>query len=134
MKISIPKIPAEGLEILQTYNPQEWEMERDDLKVIAPIKAVAFIRQENDNLFVQITVTTSFELECARCLKKFEIPVEEKFNLDYNIKSKTTLDIAPDIRQEMILEYPIKPLCHELCKGLCPVCGKNLNEGKCECK
>lgn len=134
MKVPLLKIPSEGLELSQTYDPKEWDMERHGLKVISPIKAVAFICKENGNLFVQLTVITRFELECARCLKKIEIPVEEKFDLDYNIKGKTTLDIAPDIRQEMILEYPMKPLCHELCKGLCPACGENLNEGKCKCR
>lgn len=134
MKIPLLRIPAEGLELKETYDPKKWDMDRYDLEIIGPIKAEAFIHKDNHSLFVQVTVKSRFSLECARCLKKFEIPLEEKFDLDYNIKGKTTLDIAPDIRQEMILEYPMKPLCSELCKGLCPVCGKNLNEGKCNCK
>ncbi len=134
MKIPVLKIPIDGLELSQTYDPKEWDMDRDGLKVVSPIKATAFINKDEKNIFVHLTVTTGFEVECACCLKKFEIPVEENFDLDYNIKGKTTLDITSDIRQEMILEYPIKPLCDELCKGLCPKCGKNLNNGKCNCK
>ena len=134
MKIPLLRIPAEGLDLSETYDPKNWDMNRYGLEVISPIKAVAFIRRDNNNLFIQVTVTTNFELECARCLKKFEIPVEGKFDLDYNIKGRTSLDIAPDIRQEMILQYPLKALCRKLCKGLCPVCGKNLNDGECKCK
>lgn len=133
MKIPVLKIPIDGLELSQTYDPKEWAIDRDGLKVVSPIKAIALINKDEKNIFVHLTVTTDFEVECVRCLKKFEIPVEENFDLDYNIKGKTALDITSDIRQEMILEYPIKPLCDELCKGLCPKCGKNLNNGKCKC-
>jgi uncharacterized protein len=133
VKIQLLRISADGLELEETYDPKKWDMNRHDLEIIAPIKVAAVVHKDNDSLFVQVTVTTRFALECARCLKKFEIPVEEKFDLDYNIKGRTALDIAPDIRQGMILEYPINPLCSELCKGLCPACGKNLNDGKCKC-
>jgi uncharacterized protein len=44
-----------------------------------------------------------------------------------------TIDLGPDIREEIILDYPVKPLCKPDCKGLCPTCGKNLNEGQCNC-
>ncbi|HLD40656.1 MAG TPA: DUF177 domain-containing protein, partial [Candidatus Omnitrophota bacterium] len=48
-------------------------------------------------------------------------------------KSDTSIDISEDIRQEIILEYPDKPLCEETCLGLCVNCGRNLNEGNCNC-
>ncbi len=43
------------------------------------------------------------------------------------------LDITEDIRDMVILSLPMKPLCSDTCKGLCPKCGTNLNEEKCNC-
>jgi uncharacterized protein len=44
------------------------------------------------------------------------------------------LDLDEFVSSGIILNLPMKHLCSESCKGLCPVCGKNLNEGSCECK
>ena len=43
------------------------------------------------------------------------------------------IDLAKDIRDYAILAVPMKKLCSEDCKGLCPKCGKNLNDGTCDC-
>ena len=55
-------------------------------------------------------------------------------SLSVNGERSRTIDLDQDIREEIILDYPIKPLCNPDCKGLCPKCGKNLNEGGCNCK
>jgi uncharacterized protein len=43
------------------------------------------------------------------------------------------IDLAPGIREQILLALPPSPLCKEDCQGLCPTCGKDLNEGACEC-
>jgi uncharacterized protein len=43
------------------------------------------------------------------------------------------LDLAPMVREQIILAAPMHPLCREECRGLCPRCGKDLNEGSCRC-
>jgi uncharacterized protein len=43
------------------------------------------------------------------------------------------LDLAPAIREQILLSLPVAPLCREDCKGLCPRCGKDLNDGECGC-
>ncbi|MCI0532052.1 MAG: DUF177 domain-containing protein, partial [candidate division Zixibacteria bacterium] len=54
---------------------------------------------------------------------------------DYQFISKETIsyDLNPRVREAMILILPIKPLCKEDCKGLCQLCGTNLNEKTCKC-
>ena len=54
-------------------------------------------------------------------------------SLSVNGERSRTIDLDQDIKEEIILDYPIKPLCNPDCKGLCPKCGKNLNEGGCSC-
>jgi uncharacterized protein len=45
-----------------------------------------------------------------------------------------TLDLAELMHEQFVLALPMKPLCSETCKGLCPQCGTNLNKGTCDCK
>ncbi len=72
---------------------------------------------------------------CSRCLKELGIDFNRNnIELSYPVnKGEIVIDLNPDIREEIILDYPIKPLCNPNCKGLCLHCGKNLNEGGCSC-
>lgn len=74
-----------------------------------------------------------WKLECSRCLADFEAPyrgvLEETYGLD-----EGDIDAAEEIRQGLFLALPPKPLCRPDCRGLCPSCGKNLNEGPCGCR
>jgi DUF177 domain-containing protein len=45
-----------------------------------------------------------------------------------------TLDLGELMHEQFVLALPMKPLCSDACKGLCPTCGTNLNKGTCDCK
>jgi len=45
-----------------------------------------------------------------------------------------TLDLGELVHEQFVLALPMKPLCSDACKGLCPSCGTNLNKGTCDCK
>jgi uncharacterized protein len=47
---------------------------------------------------------------------------------------QTVIDMADDVRQTVLLAVPLKNVCREDCRGLCPQCGRNLNDGACDCK
>ncbi len=106
-------------------------------------------------ILVLASADTSVRCACSRCLQEFSNPahlaIEEEFlqttdtetgvklALDeseesFTISSQNELDLTEPIRQYAILSIPIKPLCKEDCLGLCQSCGKNLNEGPCNCK
>jgi uncharacterized protein len=59
---------------------------------------------------------------------------ESKINITYLSPDAAKIDITNDVRDYLILSIPMKKLCNTDCKGLCIKCGKNLNEGACECK
>lgn len=60
--------------------------------------------------------------------------MEEEDNDDYILVDESfKLDLDELLRSDILLELPYKYLCREDCKGLCPSCGKNLNEGPCSC-
>ena len=54
--------------------------------------------------------------------------------VDEELYSGKTIDLAPALREQILLAVPPSPLCDEACKGLCPTCGKDLNAGECGCE
>ena len=86
--------------------------------------------------------------ECRRCLMEAHAHVEDESHIIYAEPDETTdddpdiypldpgareLDLRPAIREEWLLAQPRYVLCREDCKGLCPRCGKDLNDGPCDC-
>ncbi|MFA5033695.1 MAG: DUF177 domain-containing protein [bacterium] len=103
-------------------------------------------------LIVRGKIIFNLELECARCLEKYVLNFAESINSvflpnnpsglkteeetedpDVNFYTGKTINIVQLIRDIILLAIPIKPLCGASCKGICPLCGKNLNEADCRC-
>jgi uncharacterized protein len=94
-------------------------------------------------LLVQARLQAKIEAECVRCLTEFQQPLEIDFSDLYAftpasitesgllLPENGKIDLAPIVREEMLLAVPIKPLCRPDCKGLCPICGENRNETTC---
>lgn len=97
---------------------------------------------------------TSLEMPCARCLEPVVHEVSRSFDLLYRPQGSDAghaelsvtdaeaeigyyqgagLLLEDALREQVLLAVPLKVLCREDCKGLCPHCGKNLNEGQCTC-
>ncbi len=86
-----------------------------------------------------------FHGACDRCLtpyaKTYDIPLEHTLvttleneeNDDYILLDNYQLDLTDLVMADILLELPYKSLCREDCRGLCPMCGKDLNEGLCGC-
>lgn len=87
-------------------------------------------------LIVRGTVSVACDMECRRCADFFSTSVRvSSFLRAYEIRDgMETVDLTADIREDILLALPSYPLCEESCKGLCPHCGKNLNEGPCSCR
>ncbi len=72
---------------------------------------------------------------CDRCLEPSSEECLTEFDeeLDKSNAEGDMIDLTDVIRDTLIASQPIQNLCKEDCKGLCPICGKNLNEGECSC-
>jgi uncharacterized protein len=93
-------------------------------------------------------VTTAVVGPCRRCLTEVRTPIAAELRALFAEESDTAdgtatydlpagaveLDLAPVIREELILTVPDFVVCREDCQGLCAQCGKNLNEGPCDCR
>ncbi len=92
---------------------------------------------------MQADFHTHTELECVRCLTGFQQPLNINFTELYAFSQRYvtdsgllmpetgTIDLNPVVREYAMLEIPMRPLCKPDCKGLCPICGNNLNESTC---
>lgn len=134
MKIYINEIPAEGLEVRQEYDFRPLDLETEEIKFAAPLSFSGRISIEQENLRIKGEIVANIEFLCSRCADSFQRRISKELELNYFVKGKDFLDITDALCQEIILEYPLKPLCKEDCRGLCPRCGQDLNEGECNCK
>jgi uncharacterized protein len=113
-----------------------------DLELI-DLVGVLRVTRTAQGLLVQGKLAASSLAECGRCLEGFSQPLRIDFTELYafNANSATDsslfvpdtgkIDLAPVVREEMLLAFPINPLCRPDCKGLCAVCGENQNRITC---
>ena len=131
MKVKSSEIPEEGLTVTEAVDPKQLGLETPELKFTAPVGITAAFQKHQDTVWVEVGVAGETEQTCARCLEHYGKPYGSQFQLDYSAKEMPVLDITDDVRQEILLSYPVRFLCREDCRGLCPRCGTNLNERSC---
>ena len=108
------------------------------------------VDKSNRQLFLRARVRTEAQFFCDCCLEQLKRTLENSYHMFYVYSEAESLnherdevtviapetssiDISEDVRQYLLLAVPLKVLCREECKGLCPRCGVNLNQGHCEC-
>jgi len=118
------------------------------------VKGEVGLIRTNRGILARVRLSTEIEATCSRCLNVFSCPltlnIEEEYfpTIDvvsgrrlplpdepgcFTIDEHHILDLTEAIRQYALLAVPMKPLCRKDCAGLCPVCGKDLNQGPCGC-
>ena len=108
---------------------------------------------------VQGRLRTRVRLPCSRCLKNFDTPLASDFELTYTKEMPGLMDVFDEeeieikveeigmtyfkgeeinllqgMQEQVVMAFPLQPLCDENCRGLCPKCGSDLNQGDCGCK
>jgi uncharacterized protein len=119
------------------------------ISLTEPPRAYGSVRNDAGALSLQVTVDAQYLAVCARCLDEF--PSELHFETNARLTESELaqddpelcdlyyigdghLDLDEVIVTELILNALPNPICSETCRGLCPGCGANLNEGDCACK
>lgn len=112
--------------------------------ILTELKGKARISRTQQGLLVEGDFSAQVPQDCVRCLAGFNQYVSADFDELYAFRYRRNpeselfvpedgqIDLAPLVRDYLILELPIMPICNESCKGLCPLCGANLNETECE--
>lgn len=137
MIIEIPKLRPEG-EWFEGEEPASILdlSQESSLHLAAPIHYRLFAQAVSGQLVVKGTLRLLLEIQCVRCAEFFWTTIEESsFLRAYEISEATeTMDVTPDIREDILLQLPHFPVCSPDCKGLCPQCGTNWNRGSCSCR
>lgn len=123
-----------------------------------PFEGEAEIWNAGDRLLVKAELSGEATLQCSRCLAPTTLPLDVSFEEEFiegapaheaeeddeqetevdagrsvTYYSGDEIDLSETLRDNVLLELPMKPLCSEDCAGLCPGCGTNLNTGSCQC-
>jgi uncharacterized protein len=126
-----------------------------DLTIESPIQGPVTLIRTADGILVTASLKTDLELECRRCLEPFsatvELDLQEEFHPSVDISTGAkipvadteedatvidehhVLDMTEVVRQAIFLAVPMSPQCRDDCRGLCAMCGLNLNDGQCQC-
>ena len=154
LSLDLNKIRTAQERFEQVYAPGRLPAE-EDFRLAAPVSLAFDIFKDQEQFRLVGRVQTTLELPCSRCLESFMLPVEQTFDLRYQPHARNTgegereieeddlttafyeddeIDLGQLMREQFYLALPMKPLCAPDCKGLCPVCGTNLNRRSCDCK
>ena len=154
MRITVEELELHPIVVSQTFTAGALDYHGTSFRQAAPLKVDAVAELVGSEIHIRGRVRTSLEACCDRCLGSVAIPVERDFDLFYRPVStiaraeevelpKDELDIgffsgngielADVVTEQVILSVPMKVICQSDCRGLCPVCGANLNLEKCGC-
>jgi len=157
--LKFDEIPEEGLDLkwkeerapLLAYLK---DLSRIDFDFGTPLQAEVKIEKASRLVLINGKIQTELRLQCVRCLKEFPYPLSTTFELtlqplkeapseeetelggeemELNFFEGGEIHLSEIACEQIFLEIPYKPLCQEGCKGLCPICGKDLNLSACEC-
>ena len=159
LQVSISKIPNEGLEIDEVVNGEILTIDPEELSTGKDGRFKAHVERSDDSsLHVRGHLSLKTSGPCARCLADTPLNVDQELDLFFLPESKAlseyddaegaelqdrdlvvtfykgdTLDLAGVVREQILLAQPMKRLCREDCKGVCPTCGANRNLTRCGC-
>lgn len=151
MKLDLSDIANNpGMRTVRQFS--EWLPEDTGISCLRPMEGELVITNTGSRLLIEGELAGEIELPCSRCLEMFSFPCQAEFEEEFKIEGGKLapagdaeeeaasrllegdeLDVTELIRQNVVLHTPLQPICREACRGLCDRCGKNLNEGDCDC-
>lgn len=159
LTLKLDEIPEEGLNLKWSEERASLlaylkDLSKVDFDFETPLQSEVKVQKAGQSVLITGKVQTNLRLQCVRCLKEFTYPLTNDFDLTlHSLKEAPSEEEIELGREEMessffegeeihlseiaceqvFLEIPYQPLCQEGCKGLCSICGKDLNLSPCEC-
>lgn len=155
MLLDLHKLHGAVEHVERTFQPSAFDPQDDEYRVAAPVELSVDVRRLGGDAYgLTGHAVTQLEVACGRCLEPFRVPVDAAFDLRYVPQAQNTggeeeevseddlatafyregmIDLVEMLREQFVLALPMKPLCAEACRGLCPQCGTNLNTETCDC-
>jgi len=148
---------TEEMEFSEVLQEGWWQPRNGDDQILgldAPLRVRAKVSKAVDKFLVQGTIRGGVRIRCDRCLEPYHRDLESLFHvylvapgkgadgeeielldedMEVDFIKGDTIDLSDIIREQIYLSLPMKSICKESCRGLCSVCGANLNESSCLC-
>jgi uncharacterized protein len=158
MFLGIREMEQAKLEFEESFPPGQVEFLEGKLRQATPLRVAGSAELVSESLGeVRITGRLSVEMEadCDRCLEPARFPIETEFDLFYEPMTHLKraeeveigardvdvgfyegdgLDLKEILRERVLLALPMQLVCRPECKGICPACGQNRNQGDCGCQ
>jgi uncharacterized protein len=154
MRIELENLEGSKGDFAHVYQPEELNPVDERVSLTAPAAVNGKVRLSGNQVFVNGHVEARAQVECDRCLKPVELPVNADFTLEYisdsdyetaravelteaemsvSVFDGEAIDVDEIVKEQILLAVPTRMLCREDCKGICPECGIDRNTGECNC-
>ncbi len=158
MFLSVKEMEVRKVRFDETFAAGQIDFSGEDLEQVSPLHVAGsaeLLPHTDGEVRIRGRYTVEMTAECDRCLGRARFPLEAGFDLFYRPVSFIARDeeVAIDegeaeigfyegggmelediLREQVLLALPMQRICKDVCKGICPVCGKNRNETSCDCK
>lgn len=155
MRIEVDELEGASKPFEHTYEPEELILDEESARLTEAPQVRGSASRKGYEVRLRGNVTARAEVDCDRCLKAIEVPIETEFDLAYIPASKyveqetaelqeddllvsvyegDAIDVDEIVREQILLALPARALCREECHGLCPVCGVDRNTNACACE
>ncbi|MGH9405027.1 MAG: YceD family protein [Terriglobia bacterium] len=155
MRITREELALDPLILDKSYPADRFQNLSDEFELAAAVRVQGGAELIGTDIRIHGVVATLVEAKCDRCANPVALPVEQSFDLLYRPLAATAreedVEIPADeldvgfysgegvnltevVKEQIILALPMKVVCNPDCRGLCPVCGANLNTASCRCR
>ena len=158
MFLSAKEMELRKIRFDETFEAGQIDFTGENLEQATSLQAkgsAELLPHSGGELRIQGRYRVEMTAECDRCLGRARFPLDGKFDLFYRPASDIAREeeVAIDegeteigfyegdgmllediLREQVLLALPMQKICSDVCKGICPVCGKNRNESSCDCK
>lgn len=155
MRIELDSLTTGKTLFTHAYAPGELEFSDERVRLCGAPEVSGTLLLKGKRALVQGRLSANTEVDCDRCLSLVAIPIEAQFSVQYvtrleyessqavaleeedmafSVFDDQAIDIDQLVREQVLLTVPVRALCREDCKGLCPSCGADQNMNKCSCE
>ena len=154
MKVDLLSLTDEPQAFSFSTDKDDIDLETKGIEVVGDVEMVGEVSRNAAKTDVRGSVKAPLEIDCTRCLTPVRRELDVAFQIDFvgreflpeskeahlesndlgtDILEGDEIDLTEIAREQILLNLPETTLCREDCKGICPTCGTDLNEGDCQC-
>ncbi len=155
MRIEVDKLDKAGQPFAHAYAPGELTLDDERARLTEGPEIKGRASRDREQVRLRGQLKAAVEVACDRCLQAVTVPVEADFDvaylpadtqpaseatglqaeeLSFSVYEGEAIDTDELAREQILLALPVRQLCREECRGLCPTCGADLNAQTCSCR